>query len=197
MGNLPLFWVAAVTALAIENAVFARALGLNRTILFLESPKKGILYGVLLTWMAVISSMLVSAFNVILADAPYISFIRAPVFLLCVVIVYAATYWLTRLKFEKLHDMVRHALPVSTFNSALFGVFYVATNQQYVFFQTLGYAFGAGVGYTLAILVVYYARKRLSISPVPRSFRGLPILLVYLGLLSLAIYGLIGHALPA
>ena len=32
-------------------------------------------------------------------------------------------------------------------------------------------------------------------SKVPRAFRGLPILLIYIGILSLALYGLLGHPL--
>jgi len=78
----------------------------------------------------------------------------------------------------------------------LFAVFFLSASQNFVLTQTLGYAVGSALGYTVAIFVIYYARKRLAISAVPRSFRGLPILLIYLGLLSLALYGLIGHNLP-
>ena len=80
--------------------------------------------------------------------------------------------------------------------SALFGALYVTAYQEFHFFRITGYALGSGLGYTLALVIIYFARKRLAISPVPRSFRGLPILLIYLGLISLALYGLIGHRLP-
>ena len=189
------FWVLALTAFAAENAIFARGLGLNRHLLFLKSPRQGILYGSLLTWMLVISSLLVGLANLLLPQAPYTPFLRAPVFFVCVTLVYLATYWLSRKCYPRLHIRIRSALPISTFNSALFGALFVPTLQEFDIFQTLGYSLGAGAGYTAALLVIYYARKRLAISPVPRAFRGLPILLVYIGLLSLAIYGLIGHML--
>lgn len=196
MDNLMIFWTSALTALAVENAVFARALGLNKTTLFLKSPHMGILYGGILTWIVTISALPVAAVNAILEGSPYIPFVRAPLYFVCV----AAVYLLTRFGSKRLlpgrHRAIRAALPVSTFNSALFGALHVSAYQNFGFLQTTGYALGAGIGYTAALLVVYYARKRLAISPVPRPFRGLPVLLLYIGLLSLAIYGLIGHMLP-
>lgn len=194
--SLLLFLTTALTALAMENTIFARALGLSKASLFLKSSKVGILYGGVLTWIVTLTSILVSGVNELLVDNPYVRYIRAPMYLCCVCIIYVLTHLLTQKYAPRLFAVIAPALPISTFNSALFGVFYLSSSNTFNFFQTTGYALGSGVGYTLALLIIYYARKRLAISPVPRSFRGLPILLVYIGLLSLAIYGLIGHGLP-
>ena len=48
----------------------------------------------------------------------------------------------------------------------------------------------------LAVIIVGYGLTRLEYCRVPKIFRGVPIALIYLGLLSLAFYGLIGHQLP-
>lgn len=196
METIAVFFITVLTALAGENAILGRALGLSKPLLFLKSPRMGILYGGLLTWTATLSAVLVSGVNRLLEDASYIPFIRAPLYFLCVAIVYLLTFFLTRRYLPRTHVSIRQALPISTFNTALFGALYMSAIRSFEFFRTVGYALGAGIGYTLALLVIYYARKRLAISPIPRSFRGLPILLVYLGLLSLAVCGLIGHALP-
>lgn len=197
MENLLAFLVFALTALASENAIFSRALGISKPLLFLKTPRMGLLYGALLTWMVTLSSLLTAVVNILLRGMSNTSILllRAPLYFLCVALIFALTYFGTRRYRPQLHIRIRAALPVSTFNSALFGPLYVSATQNHSVAQTVGYALGAGAGYTLALLVVYYARKRLAISPVPRSFRGLPILLVYIGLLSLAIYGLVGHRL--
>ena len=197
MGNFIVFIATAMTALAIENAVFARALGLNKSTLFLKSSKAGILYGGTMTFMVTITSMLVALCNYRLLDVSFARAVRAPLFLVCTLIVYTLTYYTLKKFAPRLAGLVLPILPVSTFNTALFGAFYISAMGHFTFIQTTGYALGVGIGYTIALLIIYYARKRLSISPVPRSFRGLPILLLYIGLLSLAIYGLIGHGLPA
>lgn len=192
------YFTMALTAIAIENAVFARALGLNKYTLLLKSRREGILYGITMTCMLVLCSLPVSLVNYYVQDVDVVTLraIRAPLYLLSVLAVYLPVYFLTKRYAPKTFELILPSLPISTFNTALFGALFISGTSRFNFFQTTGYALGTGIGYTIAILVVYYARKRLAISPVPRSFRGLPILLVYIGLLSLAIYGLIGHGLP-
>ena len=46
----------------------------------------------------------------------------------------------------------------------------------------------------LAVLLVTEARHRLRSRAIPKAFRGLPITLVYIGVLALAIYGFTGHS---
>ena len=53
---------------------------------------------------------------------------------------------------------------------------------------------GSGLGYVLAVLLVTEARHRLRSRAIPKAFRGLPITLVYIGVLALAIYGFTGHS---
>ena len=57
-----------------------------------------------------------------------------------------------------------------------------------------GFGFGSGLGYVLAVLLVTEARHRLRSKAIPETFRGLPITLVYIGVLALAIYGFTGHS---
>lgn len=186
----------AVTAIAFENAAFARGLGLSKSTLLLNSRWEGVVYGAAMTWMLFWSSLPVSLVNYYLQDVTFSRAIRAPLYLLCVLAVYISTYLLLKRFYPKVYHVAAAAMPVSTFNTALFGAFYISAMQSFTFFETTGYALGTGIGYTLALLIIHYARKRLAISPVPRAFKGLPILLVYIGLLSLAIYGLLGHGLP-
>ena len=195
---LYIFLATAVTALAVENPVFARALGLGRDTMFMKTPMSGILLGGALTWMTTVSSLFVALFNFALAGTSHAAITRPLLYLAGVALVYAITAkeLLPRIKLPDYRRKLQEALPVATFNTALFGAFYISVTQNFGAFQTVGYALGTGAGYTVAILAIYFARKRLSVSPVPRSFRGLPILLVYLGLISLALYGLIGRVLP-
>ena len=193
MEQMP-FLAALLTAIAVENTVFARALGMTRPVLYLNSAKTGMIYGVVFTWMVTASSAMASVVNWLLIDVSYARYVRPIGFLLCVGIVYVLTTFVSGTYIPRLFRQIRRILPLTTFNTALFGALYMSIQQDIV--KSIGYALGTGVGYTAAILILYYAQKRLASSPVPRSFRGMPILMVYIGLLSLAVYGLIGHALP-
>lgn len=195
--NIVLFFVTALTALAIENTVFVRGLGLNKWGLFMNSSKMAILYGVILSSTLTAASLFVALINHLLLDSPYVSYLRAPLYFIVVAGLYIGAHFLIERKWQRPQKkVILQALPNCAFNTALFGALYITGVSQFRAVQTIGYALGAGVGYMLAILVIFYARKRLAISAVPRSFRGLPILLLYIGLLSLSLFGLIGHGLP-
>ena len=195
-----LFLATAITAFAIENPVFARALGLERETMFMKNASSGIILGVTLTWMTTASSLFVAAANHLLfMHVGNIAVFRPLLYLLGVAVVYVFT---VKVMLEVVPPLARfkeraeEALPVATFNTALFGAFYISVSQNFGVAQTVGYSLGTGLGYIAALVAIFYARMRLALSPVPRSFRGLPILLVYLGLVSLALYGLIGRVLP-
>ena len=193
-----LFVSTAIVALAVEHAVLARGLGMDNRSMFIKGPQGGLLMGGVFAWVIIWSALPISLTNYLLKGSPYVMIVRAPIYLASILAVYALTSVLGNqyLKNRQLAEEIQKALPVATFNSALFSAFFLSASQNFFFSQTLGYALGSAVGYTAAIFIIYYARKRLAISAVPRAFRGLPILLIYLGLLSLALYGLIGHSLP-
>ena len=85
-------------------------------------------------------------------------------------------------------------------SSALFGMMLCITQvlvertQSFTLGESLGFGLGSGIGYVLAVLLVTEARHRLRSKAIPKAFRGLPITLVYIGVLALAIYGFTGHS---
>ena len=54
-------------------------------------------------------------------------------------------------------------------------------------------AWAAAWGYLMAVLLVTEAQNRLRSQAIPSAFRGMPITLIYIGVLALAIYGFTGH----
>jgi len=193
--QLILLFTAILTGVAIENAVFTRALGLSKTFIFLDGTKTGLIYGALTIWILSISSVFVGIINQTALQS-HGFWIAIPLYLLSVCAVYAATYLVMQKKLPRLFAKTERVMPLIAFNTALFGAFFIVMGRHLSISATIGYSFGTGVGYTIALLVIHFARKRLAVSPVPRSFRGLPILFLYIGLISLALYGLIGQGLP-
>jgi len=78
--------------------------------------------------------------------------------------------------------------------SGVLGTVLVERTQSFTLGQSLGFGLGSGLGYVLAVLLVTEARHRLRSRAIPKAFRGLPITLVYIGVLALAIYGFTGHS---
>ena len=85
-------------------------------------------------------------------------------------------------------------LPIAAMNSGVLGTVLVERTQSFTLEQSIGFGLGSGLGYVLAVLLVTEARHRLRSRAIPKAFRGLPITLVYIGVLALAIYGFTGHS---
>lgn len=194
------FLIVMLTAIVLQNAVFTRGLGANRGTFTLSSPRKILLFGAALSFVTFFSSVLAWPINNLLREKQELPegrlYLRYLWVIVCICIVFSLMYLLTKAYMPRLHYYLRPMMFSASFNSVALGSILIAFSESYGFVKTLGFALGSGIGCTLAFLLVYEGRRRLILSDVPKSFRGLPILLLYIGIFSLAIYGLIGHQLP-
>ena len=85
-------------------------------------------------------------------------------------------------------------LPLAALNSCVLGTVLVERTQSFTLAQSIGFGLGSGLGYLLAVMLVTEAGNRLRSKAIPEAFRGLPITLIYIGVLALAIYGFTGHS---
>jgi electron transport complex protein RnfA len=83
-------------------------------------------------------------------------------------------------------------LPLITTNCAILGLALFQTAKEYDFIQSLVYALGAGVGFTIAIVVMAGIREELELSEMPELVKGAGIVLMIAGLLSLSFMGFAG-----
>ena len=91
-----------------------------------------------------------------------------------------------------LHQVLGIYLPLITTNCAVLGVALLSLGQGLDFVDTLVYAFGASIGFTLVMVVFAAMREQLVEAQLPSAFRGAPIVLLSAGLLSLAFMGFRG-----
>ena len=83
-------------------------------------------------------------------------------------------------------------LPLITTNCAVLGIAIVNVDNGYNLIETIVNGFGAGVGFTLSIVLFAGIRERLEFADIPKSFRGFPITLIAAGLMSIAFLGFTG-----
>ena len=83
-------------------------------------------------------------------------------------------------------------LPLITTNCAILALALFQTNKGYGLLQCLVYALGAGLGFTLALVLMAGLRERLDLASVPDIARGTALTLVVAGILSLCFTGFAG-----
>jgi len=116
--------------------------------------------------------------------------------LISYIVVIASTVQLVEMFVKKVSESLFRALgiflPLMTTNCAILGLALFQTNKGYDFIQCIFYALGAGVGFTLALVLMAGIRQKLELADVPQVAQGTAISLIIAGILSLAFMGFAG-----
>jgi len=122
-------------------------------------------------------------------DAPYLR-------LISFITVIASTVQLVEMFVKKTSPALFKALgiflPLITTNCAILGLALFQTNKGYSFVQSIVYALGAGVGFSLALILLAGIRERLELASLPDVVKGTALTLMVAGLLSVGFMGFAG-----
>ena len=92
----------------------------------------------------------------------------------------------------KLYFALGIFLPLITVNCAILGASLFMIIRKYTFLQSVGFGFGAGVGWMLAIILMAGLRKKMLYNNVPEPFRGVSIAMIVTCVLAMAFMGFAG-----
>lgn len=197
--ELSLFFLYAVVAMFAQNAIFSRSLGVSRLFALVSEPSQDtVLFGSLLALVQLLCAPLSWAYAEYAVDyipAAWVAPLRPAAYLLCSVIAMMAVERLLYLAPATRRSELRELLPLAALNCCVLGTMLITGGQHYSLLHSLGFAFGTAVGYVMAVALVTEAQRRLNDPHVPETFKGLPVTLIYIGILALAIYSATGHML--
>jgi electron transport complex protein RnfA len=125
----------------------------------------------------------------VLARAPYLR-------LIAFIVVIASLVQIVEMAIKKLSPTLFRQLgiylPLITTNCAILGLAIFQTNRGYGFLEGVSFALGAGAGLTLALVLMASIRESIETADVPGIAKGMAIVLIIAGSLSLAFMGFAG-----
>lgn len=196
MSYIAQFFTMMLTALFVENIIFTRALGTSWLLYLIKKPEELFRCTALLTVVTTLSGALGYPLRG-LAEQSGHAYILVPMcYILCMTAVYVGVYFFIKKVMPQTFEKAEFNLGAAVFNCGVLGSLLVPYIERLDFISTIGYGLGMSLGFALAVVVVGFGIERLKLCNVPEVFKGLPVTLIYLGLLSLAFYGLVGHQLP-
>jgi electron transport complex protein RnfA len=83
-------------------------------------------------------------------------------------------------------------LPLITVNCCIMGLALLASLKEYNFPETVVFGVGAGIGFTIAIVLMAAIREELEMADVPETLKGAGIALIVTGIIALAFLGFSG-----
>ena len=189
------FFNYAVLAIFAQNAVFTRSLGVSRLVQLVGDERTSSWwFALMLCITQVLVAPLAYFAGSFIAPLPNRAPLRPVMYLTCIAAVCLFELLVLKLAKGPRSGQLIRILPVAAVNSGVLGTVLVERTQSFTLEQSLGFGLGSGLGYLLAVMLVTEAQNRLRSRAIPEAFRGLPVTLIYIGVLALAIYGFTGHS---
>jgi len=180
-----------LNACLVNNFVLAYFLGICPFLGVSGKLETATRMGAAVCFVMLVSSICAFGINQILIaiNAPYLQ-------LISYIVVIASTVQLVEMFIKKMSPALFRQLgiflPLITTNCAILGLALFQTNKGYNFVQCIVYALGAGVGFTLALILMAGIREKLELATVPQLVQGTAITLMIAGVLSLSFMGFAG-----
>ena len=184
-------WALFLNATLVNNFVLAYFLGICPFLGVSARLESAGRMGLAVTFVMLVASVCAFAIDRLLAmiGAEYLS-------LISYIVVIASAVQLVEMFVRKtsptLFKSLGIFLPLITTNCAILAVALFQTRREYGLLEGLVFAFGAGTGFTLALVLMAGIRERLRLVDVPSMAQGMAITLVLAGILSLAFTGFAG-----
>jgi len=181
-------WTIFLNACLINNFVLAYFLGICPFLGVSAKLATATRMGVAVMFVMLVSSTCAYGIQLFLTaiDAPFLK-------LISFIAVIASTVQLVEMFIKKVSPALFRALgiflPLITTNCAILGLALFQTNKAYGFVQCIVYALGAGVGFTLALVLIAGLREKLELAAIPDVAKGTALALMLAGLLSMAFMG--------
>lgn len=184
--------VIAISTALVNNVVLSQFLGLCP---FLGVSKKintaagmgGAVIGVIS-----ISSIICSLIYDFILTPLNLTYLNTVVFILVIATLVQFVEMVLKKCMPPLYEALGVFLPLITTNCAVLGIALTNVQNSYNLIESFVSGLGTAIGFTIAIVIMAGVRERTEDNDVPESFKGMPIVLLTAGLMSIAFFGFSG-----
>jgi len=170
----------------VNNMVLVKFLGLCPFFGVSKKLSSAVSMGVaVMLVMLVASAVTWPLFHLLLVPSG-VEFMRTVIFILVIASLVQIIEMAIKRTNLTLYNALGIYLPLITTNCAVLGITFINIDSEYTFIQSLAAALGAGVGFSLVLIIMSGIRERLDLADTPKVFRGAPIAFIIAGLLGLA-----------
>ena len=188
--NLLMIFIAAVLT---QNIAFTYLLGMCPFISLSKSLRTASGMGLAVIFVVTLTAII---------NWPIYNYILVPlhselIYYIVFIIVIAGTVQLVEMIMEKFFPVLQAAfgifLPLITVNCTVLAVSLFMVIRSYNYLQSVVFAFGASVGWIIAIVIVAAINEKLAlVGDIPKGMKGPGIIMTIAGILSLAFLGFAG-----
>lgn len=187
--NLLLIFIGSVL---VNNFVLSRFLGICPFLGVSRQVETAFSMGMATTFVLTLTAMCAYFIQYYILVPLGLGFLQYVAFILVI----AALVQLVEMFIKKVSPVLYKALgiylPLITTNCAILGLALLIPLKGYGFIESTVFGLSAGVGFTLAIVLMAGIRETLGFADVPEALQGIPITLITAGIMAMAFMGFSG-----
>ena len=181
-----------ISAIFVNNIVLSQFLGICPFLGVSKKISTALGMGAAVAFVLTLATIVTYLVQKLVLDPFGLQYLQTIAFILVI----AALVQMVEIVMKKVSPALYQALgiflPLITTNCAVLGVAILVIQKDYDILQSIVYAFSTALVFALALIVFAGLREQLEFANVPKGMRGMAIVLVTAGLLSLAFMGFSG-----
>ncbi len=184
--------IIAVSAALVNNVVLSQFLGLCPFLGVSKKTETAAGMGAAVTFVLTISSFITSIiYNQVLVRF-HIEYLNTIVFILVIAALVQFVEMFLKKSIPSLYKSLGVYLPLITTNCAVLGVALINVQKGYTILESVVNGLFTSIGFLIAIVIMAGLREKIEGNDIPESFKGMPIVLITAGLMSIAFFGFAG-----
>jgi len=186
-----LFWLfaAAVT----QNVILTTGFGSSMLLRVLNKKSDILKFGGILSFFLIATVLIDYPIDIWMGLSQTAKLWRPVVMVGIAAALYAGVTAVTAALSVPFYKKIKPYVGPAAFNNLTIGLAMIANHKVALsFWETLGLAVGTCIGFMLLGWLTLEGRSRMDTANIPRSFRGVPVTFLYLGLVALAMMGFAG-----
>lgn len=176
----------------VNNVVLSQFLGLCPFLGVSKKTETATGMGVAVIFVITLASAVAGAIYQFILLPFDIAYLQTIVFILVIAALVQFVEMFLKKFIPGLYQSLGVYLPLITTNCAVLGVALTNVQKSYGILTSIVNGFATAVGFTISIVILAGIREKLTYNDIPKSFRGMPIVLVTAGLMAIAFCGFSG-----
>ena len=192
MGTLGHLLLIAVAYAIVNNVVLSQFLGICPFLGVSKNTKTAAGMGGAVIFVITIATFVTQLIYNFILYPLNLSYLQTIVFILVIAALVQFVEMFLKKQMPPLYKALGVYLPLITTNCAVLGIALTNVQNSYNLIESFVSGLGTAVGFTIAIVIMAGVRERTEDNDVPESFKGMPIVLLTAGLMSIAFFGFSG-----
>lgn len=181
-----------ISSSLVSNVVLSQFLGLCPFLGVSKKIKTAAGMGTAVIFVITLASAVAGVIYKYVLQALGVEYLQTIVFILVIAALVQFVEMFLRKAMPSLYEALGVYLPLITTNCAVLGVALTNVQKEYGILTGIVNGFATAVGFTISIVILAGLREKMEYNDVPKSFQGMPIVLITAGLMAIAFCGFSG-----